>query len=112
MSTPWPPPPDRASIDELVATADVEGFIADGAPADEYESESEQMFAAIRQFPTADLVAEKLLPILDGIWRQSFSLDDAGLAERRGALTGLAGQIARFFGPEAQPTVRSTMSTL
>ena len=109
MSTPWPPPPDRASINELVATADVEGFIAEGAPDDEYESESEQFFAAIRQFPTADLIPAQLLPILERIWRESFSLDDAALAERRVGLTGLAGQIARFFGPEAKPTVRSTM---
>ena len=38
MTQPWPPPPDIDSIQELVATADVEGFIAEGAPPDEYEA--------------------------------------------------------------------------
>lgn len=38
MSRPWPPPPDLDSIQELVANADVEGFIADGAPVDEYST--------------------------------------------------------------------------
>ena len=108
MATAWPPPPDRASIDELVAAADVEGFLAEGAPADEYESEAEQLFAAIQHFPTAELVPETLLPILKKIWRESFALDDAALAGREPALRGLAEQIARFFGPEAQPTVRSS----
>ena len=108
MAGAWPPPPDRGSIDELVAGADVEGFLADGAAADEYEGEAEQLFAAIRHFPTADLVTGKLLPVLERIWRESFALDDAGLAERAAALRGLAEEIARFFGPEARPTVRST----
>lgn len=108
MAGTWPPPPDRASIDELVAGADVEGFLAEGAPEDEYEGEAEQIFLAIRHFPTADLVPEKLTPILERIWRESFDLDEVGLTERGRALRGLAEQIARFFGPEARPVVRSS----
>jgi len=86
--------------------ADPEGHIADGSPADEYEPEEEQLFAAIRHFPTANLLAAKLLPILEDIWRKSFGLNDATLAPRRAALEGLAQQIERFFGPEAAPQVR------
>ena len=47
MSGAWPPPPDLASIQELVAGADVEGLIAGGAPGDEYEPEGEKIFEAI-----------------------------------------------------------------
>ena len=86
--------------------ADPEGHIADGSPADEYEPEEEQLFAAIRHFPTANLLAAKLLPILEDIWRKNFGLNDATLASRRVALEGLAQQIERFFGPEAKPQVR------
>ncbi len=108
MSTakPWPPPPDLASIQELVSTADVEGFIADGAPADEYETEAEDVFDTIASWPTGDLTAERLLPVLEGAWTQGFSLDNKGLEQRRVKLRELAGQIERFFGPAAQPQVR------
>jgi len=106
MSRPWPPPPDLESIRDLMRAADPEGHIADGSPADEYEPEEEQLFAAIRHFPTANLLAVKLLPILEDIWRKNFGLNDATLASRRVALEGLAQQIERFFGPEATPQVR------
>ena len=105
-SKPWPPPPDLHSIQELVATADVDGFIAGGGPADEYETEAEALFAQIKSFATADLLAPRLLPILEVIWGSSFDLSPADLAARRPKLLELAGQIERFFGPAAQPQVR------
>lgn len=104
----WPPPPDLDSIKELVATADVEGFIAGGAPSDEYDTEAELLFDFTEDLPTQELIAAELLPILEAIWRKNFSLDDAALEQRRPALLGLAQQIERFFGPEAHPNVRST----
>lgn len=107
MSKPWPPPPDLESIQDLMREADPEGHIAEGAPADEYEPEEVELFAAIAHFPTADLLATNLLPILEGIWRSAFSLDETALAQRRPALLGLAQQIERFFGPESKPQVRN-----
>ena len=98
MSQPWPPPPDIDSIQELVATADVEGFIAEGSPADEYETEAEFLFNAVENFPTADILAPKILAILDDIWRKSFSLDDADLSERLSKMDSLAAQFVHFFG--------------
>jgi hypothetical protein len=106
MSKPWPPPPDLESLQELVRAADPEGHLAEGAPADEYEPEEEELFAAIRSFPTAELTAANLQPILESIWRKSFKLNDAQLATRIPPLTALAQQIERFFGPEAKPQVR------
>jgi hypothetical protein len=106
MST-WPPPPDLASIKELVQSADVEGFIADGAPADEYDHEAESILASIAHLTTAELTEPTLMPLLEAVWSKSFSEDDE-LALRRPALAGLAQQIARFFGPEAVPQVRGS----
>jgi hypothetical protein len=107
MSQPWPPPPDLDSIQELVATADIEGFIAEGAPADEYESEADALHAAIAHFPIAEVTPDRLIPIIEPIWRDSFQLDATALADRRPAIEQLAQQIARFFGPEAKPQVRT-----
>ncbi|HEX3569648.1 MAG TPA: hypothetical protein VHU44_02380 [Acidobacteriaceae bacterium] len=106
MSTPWPPPPDLHSIRELVRAADPEGHIAEGSAADEYEPEEDAIFAAIAEWPTAQITAPNLIPVIEQVWRNSFAHDHDALAASRPALTSLAEQIARFFGPEAQPQVR------
>jgi hypothetical protein len=104
----WPPPPDRASIRELLRDADVEGFISiHGAPADEYDPEADELHATIAHLETSEITATRLLPTLEAIWRRNHIDDDAELALRRPALEGLAQRIARFFGPEAQPQVRA-----
>jgi hypothetical protein len=108
--SPWPPPPDLASIRDLVRAADPEGHIAEGAPADEYDPEEEAIFAAIMHLPTSELTPTTLALILEQLWRDSFSHSDETLARSRPALIGLAQQIARFFGPEAQPQVREQRS--
>ncbi len=102
----WPPPPDLASIKELVATADVEGFIADGAPPDEYETEADLLFVELENLTTADLVPDRILPILEDIWPKNFDLAPEEALLRRPALRTLAEQISRFFGPEAVPQTR------
>jgi hypothetical protein len=107
MSTPWPPPPDLDSIKELVRDADIEGLIENhGAPADEYDTEAQDLHAAIAHFPTSKISCSNLMPELEAIWRKNFIDDSADLALRRPALEKLAQQIARFFGPEAAPQVR------
>ncbi len=103
----WPPPPDLESIRELVRSADPEGHIAEGSPADEYEPEEEAIFAAIAHLKISEITAATLQPILEQVWRNSFSHDDEAAANSRPALQSLAQQIAHFFGPEAQPQVRT-----
>ncbi len=106
MSGGWPPPPDLASVQELVGAADVEGLIAGGAPADEYEPEGEAIFWAIGGWTTSELTAGKLLPVLEGIWRESFVADEDEVERRGLRLLGLAQQIELFFGPGAVAGVR------
>ena len=110
MSAPWPPPPDLHSIRELVRAADPEGHIAEGAHVDEYEPEEEAIFAAISHLTTSQLTVATLTPIIEQAWRNSFAHSDEALANSRPALLRLAQQIARFFGPEAQPQVRGSSS--
>ena len=103
----WPPPPDLGSIQELVRNADTEGFIAiHGAPPDEYDSEAEDLFASIGRWPTDQITAANLAPVIERVWSKSFAYDDETSARAYPALLGLAQQIARFFGPEAKPQVR------
>ena len=111
MSKPWPPPPDLASIQELVRAADPEGFLAEGAPVpaaqDEYEPEEEAILAALAGLSTEQLLTVEILPRLEAVWQQSFHLGHDQLAERRPALLSLAKEIERFFGPESKPRTRA-----
>jgi len=106
MSQPWPPPPDLESINEIVASVDVEGFLAEGAPADEYEIEAEEIHEALSTWATAELTADRIQPILIDIWQGAFELPDSAMESRQPKLRALAEEIARFFGPEAKPQVR------
>ena len=108
MSAPWPPPPDLESIQQLVREADIEGHLAEGAPADEYEPEEDDLFAAIAHLLTAQLTAVNLQPIIEDIWRKSFNLNNVSIGTRIPTIATLAAQIERFFGPEAKPQVRNT----
>ncbi len=107
FSRPWPPPPDLPSIQELVRAADIEHFIEEGQPADEYDPEESELFAVIQALPTSAILIGNLLPPLERIWRKSFSLSDEDLAQRRPHLLGLAKEIERFFGPESKPRTRA-----
>jgi len=109
MSAVWPPPPDLDSLKELFATADVEGLIADECPLDEYDPEAKHFYEATIGFSTSKFAVEQTLPILEQLWVKQFTLNEEQLAQRRPALTELAQQIARFFGPEAKPQVRQQL---
>ncbi len=106
MSAPWPPPPDLDSLKELFASADVEGLIADECPIDEYDPEAKHFFEDTKGLATSEFTVEKILPLLELLWAKQFMLDETQLTLRRPALLTLAQQIARFFGPEAEPQVR------
>lgn len=103
---PWPPPPDIYSIRELVRAADPEGHLAAGAHSDEYEPEEDAIFTAIADLKTSDLLAPRILPLIEAIWQESFALDASAMKGRLSALRGLTLQIERFFGPESKPQLR------
>jgi hypothetical protein len=107
VSCPWPPPADLPSIQELVRTADPEALLAEGAPADEYDPEENALLDVIHALAPADILVANILPPLERIWQQSFSLSESQLAERRPKLLALAKEIERFFGPESQPRTRA-----
>jgi hypothetical protein len=102
----WPPPPDLESIKELVRNADTEEFIANGSPADEYDSEAEELFAIIASWPIDRLTIPNLTPVIEQIWHRCFDYNNAAITKGHPALTSLAQQIARFFGADATPQVR------
>ena len=103
---PWPPPPDLESLKELVRDADTEDFIKmQGAPADEYDGEAEELHLKIAYSPTSLIIVSQLMPHIEYIWRRSFDYTDEQFERAKPQLLGLAQQIERFFVPEAKPQV-------
>ena len=107
----WPPPPDLHSLKELFAAADVEGLISNDCPPDEYDPEATHFHELTRGRPASAFSEEQTFPLLEELWTRQFTLDEAQLAKRRPALRQLSQQIARFFGPGAQPEVRQKPSS-
>ncbi len=89
---------DFFSVNELITEQDVEGFIADGAPADEYESEVELALHGLQALPKAEATKDRIVELLEGIWRKNFSLSDADLQSRQPAFEAIADRILHFFG--------------
>jgi hypothetical protein len=89
---------DLDSVNDLVTEQDVEGFIAHGAPADEYEGEVEEVFAALHALPAAEATRDRILTILEETWTRNFSLSDEALMQRRPALEKIVERILHFFG--------------
>ena len=89
---------DLDSVNDLVTEQDVEGFIADGAPADEYEGEIEEVFAALHALLADEATQGKIVDVLRQTWRKNFSLSDAELDLRGPGLEKIAERILHFFG--------------
>jgi hypothetical protein len=89
---------DLDSVNDLVTEQDVEGFIADGAPADEYEGEVEEVFAALHALPSAEATPDRILAILEQTWTKNFKLSDEALQQRRPRLEKIVERILHFFG--------------
>ena len=89
---------DLESVNDLTTEADVEGFIADGAPADEYECEVEDVFAALSALPAERATKEAIVAIYERVWAANFSLSDAELLKRRPAFEGIVERILHHFG--------------
>jgi len=88
---------DEESVEELFTTHDLEGLIADGAPADEYEPEMEQLIAALAQIPTGESSQSKIVAILANIWRTDFSSTEDRLKALRPGFESLANTLLEHY---------------
>ena len=88
---------DQESVEELFTTHDIEGLIAAGAPADEYEPEMEQLIEALAAIPTGQATQSRIIAILDEIWRKDFSATEERLAHLRPAFESLANTLLEHY---------------
>ena len=88
---------DEESVEELFTTTDLEGLIAGGAPADEYEPEMEQLIEALAQIPTGQATQSKIVAILTGIWRADFSATEEHLASLKTGFESFADTLLEHY---------------
>ncbi|SFS14585.1 hypothetical protein SAMN05421771_2562 [Granulicella pectinivorans] len=88
---------DEESVEELFTTHDLEGLIAEGAPADEYEPEMEQLIEALAQIPTGEASQSKIVAILTDIWRKDFSATEDHLEALRPGFEALADTLLEHY---------------
>ena len=88
---------DEESMEELFTTTDLEGLIAGGAPADEYEPEMEQLIEALARIPAGEASQSKIVAILSDIWRNDFSATEERLDTLRPGFEGLANTLLEHY---------------
>jgi hypothetical protein len=79
-----------SDINDLLIQEDVEGFIALGAPQDEYESEAALIAAAILQLKENEQTEDAILSVIAIIWMNNFNLGDDEMQLRLPALQRVA----------------------
>jgi hypothetical protein len=87
MDTHW------QTINEYLREEDVEGLIAIGAPADEYESEAKDIARALDAFQPAEQTGANIAAALALIWARYFNLSADDMALRLPSLQRVAGKI-------------------
>lgn len=80
-------------IQNLLREEDIEGLIAVGAPADEYNAEAEIVFAALSGLEASKLSSEARLDLIIHVWQNAFNLSGSDIKQRLPNLTMLAKRI-------------------
>lgn len=88
---------DAESGEELFTTHDLEGFIAGGAPADEYEPEMKQLIEALALIPPGEASQSKIIALLNDIWRKDFSATEDRLEALRPGFESLANTLLEHY---------------
>lgn len=80
-------------IQQFFREEDIEGLIADGAPDDEYDSEAEDIVAAMAKLSPDNIDEPHVVSIIALVWAQSFHRDENEIAARMDAFRRIATRI-------------------
>ena len=91
-------------LEEWLQTEDVEGFLALGAPRDEYSHEAAEIQTALEPLEQQQITAQLVSTLILAIWEQSFGpFSEEDWARRKPVLSRLVERILK----EAQQDVYS-----
>lgn len=77
-------------IADILRTEDIEGLIAIGAPADEYDSEAEKIAQAIEKLSASELTQANICAVIALLWAKSFNRSSEEIKQRMPAFERVA----------------------
>lgn len=83
----------KLEINSILQNEDIEGFIENGAPKDEYIDEATTMNNLINKIPLDNIQQKDIFSFLKSIWEESFNLSPDDIARRKEALERTSKQI-------------------
>ncbi len=85
-----------AGVENLLRSEDIEGLISSGAPADEYDSEAQNISDALSVLPQHECTQNNILAIIAAIWQKSFGLSAQDLEKRMPELREVVEQLTKI----------------
>lgn len=82
-------------IINLLFEEDIEGLLAVGTPADEYDDEAAQIATALKAMPPLDRTEQAIMAMIAMIWGRSFNLSAEQVQQRLPAFERLARRIVK-----------------
>lgn len=79
-----------SAIEAALNAEDVEGLLALGAPADEYDSEAAMITEILASIPRSDRTEDAVIAAVSTVWGRMFGGSPAALEERRPAFRRIA----------------------
>jgi hypothetical protein len=73
-------------IENILIKEDVEGFIEDGAPEDEYSTEARYIARALLEITKTEFTQENIVSVISTLWAKSFNLSREDIKNRLPAL--------------------------
>lgn len=86
---------EKEHIGLLLQQEDIEGLISAGAPIDEYDSEAEYIFLALKELADDEINIENITSVISLIWVKNFDLSQEDLIARQPFLRNVAEKITK-----------------
>ena len=86
-----------ADINAVLREEDVEGFIAQGAPGDEYDSEAQEIASALALLNEGQITEANVAAIVALVWAKSFDRSSQEIEMRMSVFRRIAQRLNTFI---------------
>lgn len=78
------------AVEKAFREEDLEGYLEFGAPADEYRSEAEEIYSALRLLSPDEMTLENIIAVISLVWSRSFGISLQEMALRLSGIERIA----------------------